>query len=165
MERSNTRRTALAAAATLALAGSLLAHSAGPAGAATETRALGPTVACGGLAGLNDPNTATGVTTAAQGASSSAGTAQIRTGLAGGTRYGWARAAGGSSSYDLYFEIDINGDRAADCATFISISSGLYWTSGTQTSASSSVAFRACIIARSAPDCGGTGVASRTPWW
>jgi len=164
MERSR-RRKALAVAGTLALAGSLLAQTAGSADAATATRALSPTVACGGLASLNDPNTATGVTTAAQGASSSAGTAQVRTGVAGGTRYGWARAVGGSSSYYLYFEVDINGDRAADCAVFISISSGLYWTSGTQTSASSSVAFRACIIARSAPDCSGTGVASRTPWW
>lgn len=162
MERSR-RRTFAAVGGTLALASSLLAGTVGPAAAGDGALNVGPAVSCNGLANLDDPNTATGISTVAQGVSSTAGTAQVRAGRVNGVQYGWARAVNGSTAYGLRFEIDTDGNRVGNCAVYIDISSARYWTSGTQTSASSNVAFRACILSRASENCDDS--VSVTQWW
>ncbi|WP_116247828.1 hypothetical protein [Nocardiopsis sp. FIRDI 009] len=48
----------------------------------------------------------------------SAGTVQVRYGTHRGRQYGWGRALNSSSGYLLLFEVDHDGDRAADYATW-----------------------------------------------
>ncbi|WP_053750500.1 hypothetical protein [Streptomyces sp. MMG1533] len=155
-------RVATATAGVLLLAGSLLA---GTADAADGTQGFGPTLACNGLASLDDPTTATGAGTAVQGPASSVGTAQVRYGSVNGVQYGWARALNGATNRWIRFEVDTNGDRNWDCGSWYGpLNSTRYWTSGTQTSSSSSVAFRACIVPEGVR-CADSGAASVTSWW
>ncbi|MGW0825555.1 hypothetical protein [Streptomyces sp. NPDC002845] len=153
------RRAAVAAGGAFVLAGSLFT---GTAGAADETtQEVRPTLACGGQSSLADPNLATSTSTP-RSTASSRGTAQVRAGYVNGVQYGWARALNSSSSYYVRFEVDINGDRVWDCAATRPISSSIYWTSGTRTSSSSNVAFRACITNWSPGACVSPYV---TSWW
>ncbi|MFJ4789607.1 hypothetical protein [Streptomyces sp. NPDC088794] len=157
-------RTATAAAGVLVLAGSLLAGTAGAAGAADAARSAGPTLECFGVPGLEDSTTATGVSTAVQGPATSSGTAQVRTGYANGVQYGWGRVVGGSGGRSVVFEVDIDGDRVWDCAAWTHSTAATIWTTGTQTSSSSSRAFRACVV----PNwelCSSSVAVSITPWW
>lgn len=160
MERGLSR-TVTAAAGVLVFAGSLLA---GTAGAADMRRSAGPILECFGVSGLEDPTIATGVTTVVQGPATSSGTAQVRSGYVNGVQNGWGRVVNGAGSRSIVFEVDIDGDRVWDCAAWSRSTSATIWTSGTQTSSSSSRTFRACVVPNWELRSSSVAV-SITPWW
>lgn len=168
----NVKRATFAATGASALAASLLAGTASADSGSAEAfgvkaRTPGVLFECGSLANLQDPTRATNVGTAVQ-ASSLGGTAQVRYGRVNGVQYGWARSVNATAGTDIAFEIDITGDRRWDCATWEQNQGGsgtwYTWTTGTQTSSSSNVAFRACILPPGAGSCSNGGVAI-TSWW
>ncbi|HEY9373447.1 hypothetical protein [Streptomyces sp.] len=156
-----TTKTLAASGAALALAGTLLAGTSGSAGAAPRGEVTAA-VACGDLAYLSDPAAATGQTTVKE-ASGSTGTAQIRTGRYNGKQYGWAKASRAAySDLNIVFEVDVNGDRKADCTYSRAVSSRIY-TAAKATHSSSAVAFRACLLFTVSHGC--NAAATKTGWW
>ncbi|MEU8526337.1 MULTISPECIES: hypothetical protein [Streptomyces] len=156
-----TKKSLAASGAALALAGTLLAGSSGSAGAAPRGEVTAA-VTCGDLAYLSDPAVATGQTTVKQ-ASGETGTAQIRSGWYNGRQYGWAKASSSAwSSLNIVFEVDVNGDRKADCRYSSPVSSRIY-TAAKATHSSSAVAFRACILFSVSNGC--DAAATKTGWW
>ncbi|WP_418956969.1 hypothetical protein [Streptomyces tritici] len=154
-------KTLAASGAALALAATLLAGASGPAGAAPRGE-VGAAVVCGDLAYLSDPANATGQTTVAQ-ATGDTGTAQIRAGWYNGKRYGWAKASSYAyNSLHVMFEVDVNGDRKADCRYWKAVTDRIY-TAGKATHSSSAVAFRACLLFDPAHSC--NAAATKTGWW
>ncbi|TQN28754.1 hypothetical protein FHX37_4118 [Haloactinospora alba] len=90
------------------------------------------------------------------------GTAQVRFGTYNGTQYGWGRAIGASGSDWVLFEVDTDGDRSGDLASYAHIGERIY-TYGYPTSSSGNRAFRACIVNQPGDSCssGNNG----TYWW
>ncbi|MCK9872706.1 hypothetical protein MRI28_24230 [Nocardiopsis dassonvillei] len=89
---------------------------------------------------------------------------QIRTGTYGGVRYGWGRIVNALSDEYIRFEVDTNGDRVPDYASYRSAATGpTQWTAGYPVSSSSNVAFRSCLTLGWSVPCNGQPV--NTGWW
>ncbi|MGW5127968.1 hypothetical protein ACWEQ7_28795 [Streptomyces sp. NPDC004069] len=120
--------------------------AAGPAGAATSW--------------WGDPNSCTNVGTA-RSSNISNRTVEVRYGTCGGAQYGWGRITGYKSGDYIRFEVDTNGDRKQDGASWYPVSNRNY-TAGYPTSTSSNRAFRACFVTSQTAVC---TASNSTPWW
>lgn len=72
-----------------------------------------------------------------------AGNGALRIGYYNGKQYGWGKLYKGEFD-ELYFYVDLNGDRVADLTRRIVPGSGS-WTMGYPTSSSSKRAFQVCV--------------------
>jgi hypothetical protein len=109
---------------------------------------------------LPDPNSCTSIKTAVSRVVSGR-TVAVRYGNCSGTQYGWGRITGYTSGDYIRFEVDINGDRKQDGASWF-LATNRNYTAGYPTSSSSAVAFRACFLRSSATTCSDS---NSTAWW
>lgn len=111
---------------------------------------------------LSDPGSCTGVRTAVERVVSGR-TVQVRFGTCGGSQYGWGRILGYDSDLQdhIRFEVDTNGDRRPDGASWY-LARNRNYTAGYQTSSSASRAFRACYVTSSSATCTS---GNATAWW
>lgn len=111
---------------------------------------------------LSDPNSCTNVQTAVSRVVSGR-TIEVRFGTCNGTQHGWGRIRGYDSNLQdfIRFEVDTNGDRRQDGASWYLARTRNY-TAGYPTSSSSSRAFRACYVTSGSATCTSS---NSTAWW
>jgi len=111
---------------------------------------------------LSDPGGCSGVATAASRVVSNR-TVEVRYGRCNGVQHGWGRITGysGSSAQYIRFEVDTDGDRLQDGASWYAATNRNY-TAAYPTASGSTRAFRACYITSSSATCTSS---NSTAWW
>jgi hypothetical protein len=132
---------------------------AGVAGAALATSIL-TTGTAHAATWLSDPggcaNAATAVNRGVSGR-----TVEVRFGTCSGVQHGWGRITGYGSGDFIRFEVDTNGDRVQDGASWF-LATNRNYTAAYPTSADPNRAFRACFVTSSSGLCNSN---NSTPWW
>lgn len=108
----------------------------------------------------SDPNSCSNIGTATERIISNR-TVQVRYGTCGGTQHGWGRLLNYGSGDYIRFEVDVNGDRIPDGASWY-LARNRNYTAGYPTSPDPARAFRACFVTSSSETC---NPGNSTPWW
>ncbi|MFB6961693.1 hypothetical protein ACFCYB_33060 [Streptomyces sp. NPDC056309] len=107
-----------------------------------------------------DPNSCSGAKTVVSKVVNNR-TVEVRAGSCGGSQHGWGRIVGYGSGDYIRFEVDTNGDRVQDGASWY-LATNRNYTAGYPTASGSTRAFRACFVTSSTATCTST---NSTAWW